>query len=362
MSQTRWMIYGANGYTGRLVAEEARRRGLEPVLAGRSAGPVEELAAELELPHRAFPLSDPLSVRANLADVAAVLHCAGPFVKTSRPLVEACLDTATHYLDITGEIQVFEGVLGRDDDARQAGVSLLPGVGFDVVPTDCLAARLAGALPGAERLELAFTAEGGSWSAGTLKTMIEGLPHLGAVRRDGRIVPVPAAWRERDVEFGCGRRRVVTIPWGDVSTAFHSTGIPNVRVYTAMPPRDIRRLRRLRWLLPLAGIGPVKRLLQGMVERRVSGPDAEARETARTYLWGRAEDAAGAAVTATLETPEGYTFTAASAVECTARLLAGGIAPGAHTPSRAFGADLATQIPGVTGGEIESEASADEPS
>jgi short subunit dehydrogenase-like uncharacterized protein len=351
MSDNGWMIYGANGYTGRLVAEEAKRRGLTPVLAGRSES-VEAVAGELGLAARVFPLTDPRSLAANLADMTAVLHCAGPFVRTSRPLVEACLASGTHYLDITGEIQVFEAVLGRDAAARQAGVALLPGVGFDVVPSDCLAARLAAAMPGAVELELAFAADGGSWSAGTLKTMIEGLPHLGAVRRDGRIVPVPAAFDDKTIELSCGRRRVVTIPWGDVSTAFHSTGIPNIRVYTAMPPRDIQRLRRLRWLLPVAGLGPVKRLLQGMVERRVSGPDEATRGRARMCLWGRVADADGASLSATAETPEGYAFTALAAVECVSRLLAGGIAAGAHTPSQAFGADLAGDIPGVVLGAI----------
>lgn len=353
----RWMIYGANGYTGRLVAARARELGPgvvpPPILAGRDEAALAALGEELGLPWRAFPLTDPGSLRAHLADVEAVLSCAGPFVHTSRALVAGCLRSGVHYLDITGEIPVFESILRRGDEARAAGVALLPGVGFDVVPSDCLAAKLAAALPEAVELELAFTSVGGSWSAGTLKTMVEGLPHLGAVRRGGKIVPVPAAWREKSIELGCGRRRVVTIPWGDVSTAFHSTGIPDVRVYTAMPPKTIRWLRRLRFLLPVLGVGAVKKRIAEFVEARFSGPDERTREEARMYLWGRAADAAGEEVSLTMETPEGYTLTATASVECVRRLLAGEVEPGAWTPSKAFGADLIDGLPGVKIGEIE---------
>jgi saccharopine dehydrogenase (NAD+, L-lysine-forming) len=236
-------------------------------------------------------------------------------------------------------------------------VALLPGVGFDVVPSDCLAAKLAAALPAAVELELAFAAVGGSWSRGTLKTVIEGLPHLGAIRRDGRIVAVPAAWDVKTIPFSCGPRRAVTIPWGDVATAYHTTGIPNVRVYVAMPPRQIAWLRRLRPLARWLAARPVKRRLQALVEARVTGPDQATRERARMCLWGRAAAAAppagdGAAVTLTLDVPEGYSFTAVAAVECVRRLLAGAVEPGAWTPARAFGAGFVDELPGVTVGAI----------
>jgi short subunit dehydrogenase-like uncharacterized protein len=346
-----WMIYGANGYTGELVAREAVRRGLSPVLAGRSAEAVRRLAGELGLASRAFSLDDRGGTAAELYGVEAVLHCAGPFRHTSAPMVRACLATRAHYLDITGEIDVFEAVLARGEEARRAGVALLPGVGFDVVPSDCLAARLAAALPDASELALAFWAAGGSTSRGTLKTMIEGLPHAGAVRRNGRIVSVPIAWDAREIDFGTGRRWTMTIPWGDVSTAWHSTGIPNIRVYTAASPARIRRLKRLAPLLPLAGWKPVKRLALSWVERRVTGPSPEQRQSGRMYLWGEVRNAAGRTVTATVETPEGYRFTAIAAVESMARVLAGKVQPGAWTPSRAFGADYVGELPGVVVGE-----------
>jgi short subunit dehydrogenase-like uncharacterized protein len=349
-----WMIYGANGYTGELVAREAVRRGLSPILAGRNAEVVGRLARELGLQARVFALGDPQGTAAELYGVKAVLHCAGPFLHTSAPMVAACLATGAHYLDITGEIPVFETILARGEAARRAGVALLPGVGFDVVPSDCLAARLDRALPGAIELALAFYSEKGSLSRGTMRTMIESLPHAGAIRRDGKIVPVPAAWDAREIDFGgrAGRRWAMTIPWGDVSTAFHSTGIPNIRVYSGTPPSAIRRMKRLAPLLPLAGWRPVKRLALAWADRKVTGPSEEIRETARVHLWGEARDAAGRQATSTIETPEGYRFTALSAVESLTRVLAGRVQPGAWTPSKAFGADFVTELPGVLAGEI----------
>jgi saccharopine dehydrogenase (NAD+, L-lysine-forming) len=182
--------------------------------------------------------------------------------------------------------------------------------------------------------------------------MIESLPHAGAVRRNGRIVPVPLAWDSGPIEFSCGRRWAMTIPWGDVSTAFHSTGIPNIRVYTGMPPKQIRRVRRMNLLLPLLGWKPLKRLLQRQVDRRVTGPTEEIRGSARVYLWGEVRNAAGETATATLETPEAYAFTAVTAVESAWRAAQGKVEAGAWTPSRAFGAGYVDGFEGVVAGEI----------
>jgi len=310
------------------------------------------LGRELDLPTRVIGLEKPKALERSLQDVDLVLHCAGPFVRTSPPMLEACLTTGTHYLDITGEITVFESVMPLDGEAKAVGVVLLPGVGFDVVPTDCLAASLAEALTDATHLELAFAASGGSVSRGTLKTMLEGLPGADAVRKNGKITPVPLAFDTKVIEFSCGKRWAMTIPWGDVSTAFHSTGIPNIRVYSGQSPRAIRRARRLRSLLPLVGLKAVKRLLQWHVGRTVTGPDQATRDSTRTFIWGTVANAAGERVTGTLETPEGYAFTVLSAVECARRVLGGAVAPGAWTPSRAFGSGFAGELPGVTVGEL----------
>lgn len=341
----RWLLYGATGYTGRLVAEEAVRRGLRPVLAGRDPAKVGALAAQLGLEHHVFDLLGPAYVREIAAGYDAVLHCAGPFIETYKPMVEGCIAAGTHYLDITGEIAVFEGCFRRHERAAEAGVVLLPGVGFDVVPSDCLAATLHRRLPAATSLVLAFGG-GAGVSRGTAATMVLGMGLGGAVRRAGEIRRVPLAWQARTIPFRDKPRTAVTIPWGDVSTAYRSTGIPDITVFTAMPRRTIRLLRALRLAAPLLGIPALRRLARARVEATVTGPSAEQRDRARMQLWGEVRDAAGGRLAATLETPEGYAFTAMAAVECVRRLLAGGVPAGAHTPSTAFGADFVTTLPG----------------
>jgi len=331
-----WLIYGANGYTGELIAREAVRRGQHPILAGRDAAKIEPLARELGCDWRAFPLED-----IRLDGVSLVLHCAGPFIRTSKPMVEACIAAGAHYLDITGEIGVFESILHR----RDVPVTLLPGVGFDVVPTDCLAAFLAERLPDANDLMLAFRMKGSDISRGTMKTMIESIGESGAIRRDGKIMRVRAAYDVREIAFSCGTRAAMTIPWGDVSTAYHTTGIPNVRVYMAMHPSRIKMMRRFGALLRLLSPKPIRRALQAVANRR-SGPDETQRSAGRVYLWGQASNARGQSVKMTMTTPEGYAFTAMSAVNAVERVLAAP-KPGAWTPAKLLGADFVTSVPGV---------------
>jgi short subunit dehydrogenase-like uncharacterized protein len=343
---TSFLIYGANGYTGRLIARRAVERGLRPLLAGRNGAEVGALAAELGLAHRAVALDDTSALDAMLHEVPLVLHCAGPFARTSRPMEEACLRTGAHYLDITGEIEVFERLAARGAVAAAAGVMLLPGVGFDVVPSDCLAAHLARRLPTATHLALAFQGLGGV-SRGTATTAVENLGRGGAVRREGRIVAVPAAWRTREVDFGRGPRTATTIPWGDVSTAFHSTGIRNVEVYMPMSASARRALRASRHLGPVLGSVPVQRLLKALIARREPGPSDEARLRGGVRLWGEASDGAGRRVVSRLSGPEGYTLTAHAAVAAVEKVLGGEAAPGFRTPSLAFGADFVMELDGV---------------
>lgn len=336
-----WMIYGANGYTGELIAREAARRGMRPILAGRSAERVEPLARELGLESRVFPVTQP-----KLDGVRIVLHCAGPFIRTSGSMVRACLDAGAHYLDITGEIEVFESVLAQNDEATRRGVVLIPGVGFDVVPTDCLGAMLAQRLPDANELWLAFSS-GAGLSRGTIKTMIEGAGEGGAIRRDGKIVRVPMLFDVREIPFKSKPRLAMTIPWGDVATSYHTTGIPNIRVYAASSRRAIARSKRLAMLMPLMRIGFVKRVMQKLVDRREAGPDAEQRARARIELWGRVVNSAGNEMTMTMSTPEGYTFTMLSTLAAVERLLNEPPRAGAYTPARYFGADFVRSIEGV---------------
>jgi len=342
---TPWLLYGANGYTGALIAERAAAEGMRPVLGGRNAREVGALAERLGLEHRVFGLEDPEVVARKLEGMALVLHTAGPFSATSRPMLDACMQTRTHYLDITGEIAVFEACKARDAEARARGVVVLPGVGFDVVPSDCLGRALVEALPGAVRLELAFMALG-SMSRGTLKTMIEHLGEGAQVRRGGEIQTVPMGSLRRVVEL-CGKpRTAVAIGWGDVSTAQHSTGIGEITTYMVLPPAQLRSFKLLGLLGPLLRRPGVIRLLQAIVGRTVTGPGERARESAHAELWAHVTAVDGSHVEGRLRTPEGYKTTVLTALACVRRLIADGVAPGYHTPSSAFGVGLVRGLPG----------------
>jgi short subunit dehydrogenase-like uncharacterized protein len=347
MSRREWMIYGANGYTGRLTALEAARRGMSPILAGRNAAALAKLAAETGLESRVFSLDSAAEVVENLADCHLVLHCAGPFSATSQPVIAACLAAGVHYLDITGEISVFANAHLQSEAARRADVVLFPGVGFDVVPSDCLAASLVAALPAAVELVLAFEAGGGP-SPGTAKTSTEGLARGGAVRKDGKLQKVPLGYKSRSIPFASGERSAVTIPWGDVFTAYISTGIPDIEVYMSVPPATIQRLRKLRWLQPLLGTKLVLNFLKRRIERSVSGPDEQRRQNTDAQLWGQVKTADGRSVSGTMTTPNGYDLTVTASLGVVDYLLKNDVEGGYYTPSTLLGAGYAQTLPGVS--------------
>jgi short subunit dehydrogenase-like uncharacterized protein len=341
-----FLLYGANGYTGKLIARLSLERNLRPILAGRDRNTIEPLATELGLEHRIFALDDVTAIDAALREVAVVLHCAGPFSRTSKPMADACMRTKTHYLDITGEASVIETLVARDAEAKAAEIMLLPCVGFDVVPSDCLAAHLKRRLPSATHLALAIQGMG-RVSRGTATTMVENINRGGLIRRDGKLTPVPAAWKTREIDYGRGAVEATTIPWGDVATAFYSTGIPNIEVYAAIPQK-VRRMmkltRRFGWLL---GSTTVQRFLKNRIKNQPPGPNEEERHKGKSFVWGEVEDDSGKRAVSRLSGPEGYTLTALTALTIVERVLAGKFSTGFQTPSKAYGADLILEIDGV---------------
>jgi len=341
-----WMIYGANGFTGRLVANEATRRGLRPILAGRRAPPIEVLARDLGLPSRVFDVNDRSDMVAALRDVDAVANCAGPFTATSRPMLDACLEATTHYLDITGEIDVFVDAERRHSAAREAGIVICPGVGFDVVPTDCVAAVLKQALPDATDLALGFDLNS-TPSPGTAKTMVEGLRSGGRVRRDGEIVAVPFGYRTRSIDFGDGPCLCVTIPWGDVATAYFSTRIPNIEVYVRASAATVFAMRRLNGLRPILGVPGVAAMLRRLAARS-GGPSGPQLREDIGHVWGEVRNAQGARRTARLTTPNGYRLTADSTIMATIHVLTQRPAGGYYTPSGLMGPRCVERLAGAS--------------
>jgi len=343
------MIYGANGYTGRLIAREAVKRGMKPLLAGRNRDELDALAGELKLSRRVFELGNAAEVARNLDGVQIVLHCAGPFSRTAAPMLEACLAVNVHYLDITGEVDVFALCHRAHARAKHQGVVVLPGSGFDVVPTDCTAAMLKQRLPDATSLVLAFEAGGGP-SPGTAKTSVEGMGKGGRARINGDLVTVPLAWKSREFVREDGKARsAMTIPWGDVYTANVSTGIPNIETYMVVPPQTISRLRWVRRVQPLLKLGMVQNFMKKRIERSNRGPSEQRRRDSGCYIWGEVRNAAGREAKLQLVTPNGYDLTVTASLGIVEHLLgrtsAG--AGGYFTPSQLMGADYVLKLPGV---------------
>jgi len=343
----KWLLYGANGYTGQLIAMEARQRGLQPILAGRSDEGIAAIAAKTGFDSLVFDLEDTVEVNKALQGVSVVLHCAGPFSATSQAMIEACLENGCHYLDITGEISVFANAHKQSEEARHADIVLMPGVGFDVVPTDCLAASLVRALPAATKMIIAFES-GSRMSPGTAKTSIEGLAGGGCVRKDGKLKWVPLAWKTREIQFKHGKRLAVTIPWGDVFTAYISTGVPDIETYMAAPPSSIMHMKRMRMLKPLLSMQWVQNMMKRRVEKSVTGPKPNERQDSKMQIWGEATTADGRSVSGTMTTPNGYDVTVTASLGIVEHLLANDVEGGFYTPSLLMGADYAASLPGVS--------------
>ena len=342
-----WMIYGAYGYTGELIAREAKKRGAGPVLAGRDAAKIAELARDLRLPSKVFSLDAPADVAAALAGVGLVLNCAGPFSKTADPLMRACLTAKVHYLDITGEIDVLEGAHRFDADAKTAGVVLCPGAGFDVTPTDCIALMLKTALPEAHELALGFES-GQRMSAGTAKTLVEALGKSGKIRRGGRIVDLPIGHGCREIDFGHGSKRAMPIPWGDVASAFYTTGIPNITVFTPVSSPRLMIARLINAFGFILQMPRVQTWLVERIEKTVKGPDAAARDASRTWVWGEAKDPSGRRQEIRISSLNGYSLTVFSSLAIVEHLIVKGFPHGCWTPAAIMGKDFILSLPGTS--------------
>ncbi len=347
MQSNSFLLYGANGYTGELIARYADQYNVQPILAGRRKEVIEPLAAKLNLPYRVFDLNDTVALLAALKEVKAVIHAAGPFHFTAKQMVDACLQTGTHYLDINGDISVFEMIKQYDAAAKKAGIMLLPGAGFDVVPTDCVALQLKKLLPDAVALKLAFATLGGGLSHGTASTMVSRLGEKGAVRKDGKIIRRPLGEKGIWVDFGKKKLFVMTIPWGDVSTAYFSTGIPDIEVYTGISKKvyNILKLQPLfNWMLRTKLI---RNYIQRKINLRAAGPNDEQRSKAMSLVWGQVRNAEGKTATIRLNGPDGYTLTAHSSLIVVKKILNGNFCPGYQTPASAYGENLVMEISGV---------------
>jgi len=351
-----FLIYGSYGYTGQLIVERAVKEGMHPILAGRDERKLRAQSEKFKLEYRAFSLDETAKLDSALNEAAAVLHCAGPFVLTFRQMAEACLRTKKHYVDISGEIEGFEALAKLSDQAKQAGIMLLPGGGFDVVPTDCLAAHLKQRLPGATHLRLFLRGVGAGVSRGTAKSAIENMHRQGMIRKDGKLTQVPPVWKALMQDFGRGPVRVVSVGWGDVSTAYHSTGIPNVETYISFPQPLINLMYDMRTFGPLFYNRVAKTILKSLMNLYPPGPVETRRMKSFATIIGEVTDNQGERAVSKLRTREGYTFTAQVTVQIMKQILNQDYKIGFQTPSNVYGADFVLQFEGVEREDLQSAA------
>ena len=346
MASPRLLVYGPTGFTGRLIAAEAKKKGMALTLAGRNARRVQAVAEPLGFPFLALGLDDPARLDQALRPFDAVLNSAGPFVETALPLAESCVRTGTHYLDVTGEPNVFQELTRLDARARAGGVMIMPGVGFVVLASDCLAAHAAARLPGASHLRLGFSRTD-AVSRGTLRTAMDQVAGTAAVLREGRLVEIPLGRLEHWFDYGQGMRASIALTWADLVTAPLTTGIPNVEVYAEADALTRNFFVLCGWFAAPLKSAPVRLLMAASAKLWPEGPSEAKRGSAPRVLVAEVEDRSRRKLISRLHSPDGYDFTPVAALAVAGRVLAGDFLAGFQTPAKVYGADLVLSLDGV---------------
>lgn len=337
------LIYGATGRAGTRIAQQAIKQNIRPILAGRDKAKLALLGHELGLEYRVASLDDFPALDRMVRDVDVVLNCAGPFVHTAIPLLDCCLRARAHYLDITGEITVFEALAQRNKEAQDAGIMILPGIGFSITPSDSLAVLLKKQLPDARKLTLVI-GKTGSFTRGAALTVIEHWPQGGMVRQSGQLVRVPHFWKTRSITHNGAVVQAATMPWGDVSTAFYSTNIPNIEVFVTLTPQIIRLLPVLRIAALLPKVGFIRHIITAYIQRQK--PTAAPDDARQSWIWGEVESES-ARCRARLYGPSSATFAVYTAVAALERMSCGDCRIGFQTPGHLW-PDMVFQLPGVS--------------
>lgn len=341
------LIYGAYGYTGSGISRLAAEYGITPVLSGRNASKLKALADEVGYDYITLSLEDNHQnlVRV-LKQFELVMHIAGPYTYTSEPMINAAIEAQTHYVDLTGENHVIQAQLDRDQEFIDAGIMVMPAVGYDVVPTDCLNFYVAKQIDKPTKLTLVMNGnytevEGAATSRGTLKSGLEMLSRPIMSRQNGEMVEMgQAKVVKREVDGKV--ETLVQIPWADMMTSWVSTGVPNIETY------QVQDGELPGWVLWLSKREWGKNMLVWMIDKfSPEGPPPEAQEKRQTQLVATASNAAGESFTAEMITPEAYLLTFHSALIIAKNILDGQWQLGFQTPAKVYGPDLALQVPGV---------------
>jgi short subunit dehydrogenase-like uncharacterized protein len=334
------MVYGATGFSGRPIAERLCEAGHDVVVAGRSETKVRELAGALDAPSRVFGLEDPAEIALGLRGIGVVVHAAGPFLDTAAPMIEGCARTGAHYLDLSGEWPVFAFAQRLGPLAAEAGVMLMPGVGYLIVISDCLAAYAATRVPEATLLRIAVAQPPTPLSRGTFRSALDLMASRVIVRRCGAVRAIPLGDLRRSFNFGAGERASLGFSWPDVITGQHTTGIANIEAYVEAPAAF-----RLAWRFGAQaaqafGDEAFRAASAPMTALWPERPSAVALGRSSHSVVVEAVDPWRRATRFGVRTADGYSVTTATATAVVERVLAGAHAPGFQTPAGLFGAVL----------------------
>ncbi len=343
MSDTRVpvVVYGATGFTGALICEELERQAIPFAIGGRDEQKLRALAARLPSHPRFFlaDLADGAGLRTFAEAGKVVLSCAGPFARFGKPVQDAALQAGAHWLDVTGEYAFVLATRTRDSEARRSGVAMINAVGLDIIPSDAVAAAAAGQLPDVEWLRVAVATRG-PVTRGTLRSMVDIAAEGGLAFLDETLTPEPPGAERWTAHFPApfGDQACVSLPLADVVAAPASTGALNVRSFGVAPFWAGPALRLAPWLQKLAGMKPVRSVIDQRIES-LEGPSQNSREKGRFAVYAEARAVDGRVATAWAVGGDAYDFTAAAAVHCAKLASAKGFEKsGALTPTQAFGA------------------------
>lgn len=334
----RLLLYGATGFTGREVAS-ALASTIDIILAGRDPVKLRAVAEPLGLPWLAFDLTDPSHIDAALQDIDVVLHAAGPFEITARPMIDSCLRTGTHYLDLGGEWPVFLDAMKYDAAAKAADIMVLPGVGLTVAASDCLLASAKERWPDTVRFCLGIS-RAQVISRGSVESATRLLSSDVIIRRKGALETVPAGSLVRAFDFGRGLSETVAMSWADVVTATITTGVEDVEVYSEMHWPERAGYRASAMAMEIAGSKPLQQIGGAFARTWPSGPSEEARDAASFSMVVEALDPWRRVRRLAMRTMNGYDFSVVTASEAVRKTLSGTVKSGFQTPALAFGASF----------------------
>ncbi len=347
MKKYQIIIYGSYGYTGELIVEESLSKNFSILLAGRNEQRLKIQSEKTGYPYKAIDLNHHTALVELLKEGEVLVNAAGPFKNTASQMVEACIEAKTHYLDINGDISIFELIKTYGYKAKYAGIMLMSGTGFDVVPTDCIAVKLKNKMPDAISLKIAFANIEGGVSHGTASTVASRLGEKAVRRVDGKLVPIALGKNGMWIDFGEKKLFAMSIPWGDISTAYVSTGIPNIESFMSVKPKVYKALKfqgLVNWLLKTQ---VVRKIIQKKIDSKPAGPNFEERKKSYSLVWAEVKNKKGETLSARIKTPEAYNLTATASLLIAEKVLSGNFQPGFQTPAKTYGENLVFEIDGV---------------